>query len=112
MAILHPRKVAVYSLQAIGGVGSAASYYELHKKYEHKLGVDGAHFTAFNMCFGPFGGAHGVLLLLFVLILLFVFLSEGRREGGLTNICTTLTVYSHRPRLDMCTIDGCAAASV
>ena len=64
MAILHPRKLVVYSLQAIGGEGSAASYYELHKKYEHKLGVDGAHFTAFNMCYGAFGGAHGALCLL------------------------------------------------
>ena len=59
IAVLHPRKLAVYTLQAVGGVGSAASYYELHKNYEHKLGVDGAHFTAYNMCFGSFGGAHG-----------------------------------------------------
>ena len=44
-----------------GGVPVVAenegSYYSLAKQYEHKLGVDGLHFTAYNMCHGPFGRA-------------------------------------------------------
>ena len=31
----------------------------MEKLYEHHLGVDGQHFTAFNMCYGAFGGSDG-----------------------------------------------------
>lgn len=33
----------------------AASYFKLTLRYEHLLGDDGEHFTAFNMIHGPFG---------------------------------------------------------
>jgi Bardet-Biedl syndrome 9 protein len=61
IAILHPRKLRVCKLQAMppGTVGAAASYYELATAYEHNLGQDGHHFTAFNMVCGPFGQARG-----------------------------------------------------
>jgi Bardet-Biedl syndrome 9 protein len=59
IAVLHPRKLVVYSLQAMGGAGSSASYFELQKCYEHTLGKGGEHFTAYNMCYGSFGGAYG-----------------------------------------------------
>lgn len=35
------------------------SYYTLRKVYAHDLGVEGKHFTAFNMTFGAFGGVRG-----------------------------------------------------
>ena len=64
LAILHPRKLVVYNVVAIGangkmlnssvGSNEAASYYDLNKSYEHKLDR-----TAFNFCYGPFGGVYG-----------------------------------------------------
>jgi Bardet-Biedl syndrome 9 protein len=59
IAVLHPRKLVIYTLQAMGGGGSSASYFELQKSYEHSLGKGGEHFTAYNMCYGSFGGAYG-----------------------------------------------------
>lgn len=41
-----------------------AVYYSLAKAYEHELGVDGKHFTAYNMVAGPFGGVSGKDLIL------------------------------------------------
>lgn len=35
------------------------SYYSLRKLYLHDLGIDGRHFTAYNMTFGAFGGVRG-----------------------------------------------------
>lgn len=35
------------------------SYYTLRRVYSHELGVEGKHFTAFNMTFGAFGGVRG-----------------------------------------------------
>ena len=55
LAVLHPRRLAVYMVGAMGGQGSAASYYSMVKAYEHTLGEGGEHFTAFNFCCGPFG---------------------------------------------------------
>ncbi|ETV90279.1 hypothetical protein H310_14908, partial [Aphanomyces invadans] len=55
MAVLHPKHLAVYCLDGVGGSGMAASYFKLTKKYEHPLGLDGEHFTAFNMTMGGFG---------------------------------------------------------
>lgn len=57
LAILHPRRVAVYVVEGVGGNGMAASYFKLTQRYEHVLGVDGEHFTAFNMICGPFGAS-------------------------------------------------------
>lgn len=59
LAVLHPRKIAVYELVPHGEQGGRAAYYELSKLYQHRLGIQGEHFTAFNMLFGPFGGVHG-----------------------------------------------------
>ena len=55
LAVLHPRRLAVYRVGAMGGQGSAASYYSMVKAYEHQLGDNGNHFTSFNFCYGPFG---------------------------------------------------------
>ncbi|KAG9403741.1 hypothetical protein AC1031_005229 [Aphanomyces cochlioides] len=55
MVVLHPKHVAIFTLDGVGGAGMSASYFKLTKKYEHALGIDGDHFTAFNMIHGPFG---------------------------------------------------------
>jgi Bardet-Biedl syndrome 9 protein len=47
--VLHPRKLAVYALQAVG-----SSYLQHSKIYEHYL-----EHTAANMATGPFGGISG-----------------------------------------------------
>ncbi|TYZ58292.1 hypothetical protein PybrP1_003778 [[Pythium] brassicae (nom. inval.)] len=57
LAVLHPRRVSVYTVEGVGGSGLAASYFKLSPRYEHLLGLDGEHFTAFNMFHGPFGSA-------------------------------------------------------
>lgn len=36
-----------------------ANYHVMRKAYEHVLGIEGKHFTAYNMTSGPFGGARG-----------------------------------------------------
>eukprot|EP00520_Triparma_pacifica_P005868 CAMPEP_0118641284 /NCGR_PEP_ID=MMETSP0785-20121206/5197_1 /TAXON_ID=91992 /ORGANISM="Bolidomonas pacifica, Strain CCMP 1866" /LENGTH=865 /DNA_ID=CAMNT_0006532713 /DNA_START=101 /DNA_END=2695 /DNA_ORIENTATION=- len=53
VAVLHPKKLCVFGLNANEGKGGGAS---LDKLYEHALGVNGQHFTACNMCCGGFGG--------------------------------------------------------
>ena len=58
LAVLHPRRLTVYKVGAMGGQGSSASYYSMVKVYEHILGEGGEHFTAFNFCCGPFGNAN------------------------------------------------------
>lgn len=55
LAILHPRRLSVYTVEGVGGSGMSASYFKLTPRYEHLLGIDGEHFTAFNMLCGPFG---------------------------------------------------------
>ena len=60
IAILHPKHLVFYTLQAVGGTtAGSANYFKLIKKFEHQLGVDGEHFTAFNMTTGPFGSSTG-----------------------------------------------------
>jgi Bardet-Biedl syndrome 9 protein len=49
LAVLHPRKLSVYTLQAVG-----SSYLQLSKLYEHAL-----EHTAANLAYGPFGGVTG-----------------------------------------------------
>lgn len=51
LAVLHPRTLAVFSLQAVG-----SSYLQLSKVFEHQL-----EHTAANMAYGPFGGVTGAL---------------------------------------------------
>ena len=60
LAVLHPRKLCVYELVFVqNSTDSNDGYHVLEKSYEHELGIDGQHFTAFNMTSGPFGGVHG-----------------------------------------------------
>ena len=54
LAVLHPRSLVVYELQVAGA--DKGGYHTLEKAYEHELGVDGKHFSAFNMASGAFGG--------------------------------------------------------
>lgn len=49
LAILHPRKLSVCTLQAVG-----SSYLQLSKIYEHAL-----DHTAADLAYGPFGGVTG-----------------------------------------------------
>ncbi|GFH13671.1 Bardet-biedl syndrome 9 protein, partial [Haematococcus lacustris] len=46
LAVLHPRKLAVYLVRNMG-----TQYLQASKLYEHPM-----EHTAANMCFGPFGG--------------------------------------------------------
>lgn len=53
----------MYTLEAVGGTGAKASYFDLVKAYEHVLGVEGGgHFTSCNMTHGGFGGVSRDLL--------------------------------------------------
>ncbi|CAH1790036.1 unnamed protein product [Owenia fusiformis] len=54
LAILHPRKIAVYSLTAVVGAVEHGSHCKLSLVYEHNL-----QRTAFCFCYGPFGGVKG-----------------------------------------------------
>ena len=49
----------MYTIEAVGGTGASASYFKLGKAYSHQLGISGEHFSAYNMVYGPFGGAYG-----------------------------------------------------
>jgi len=55
LAVLHPRSLVIYLVKPVGGHGGQAYYTQMQKVYEHRLGDHGEHFTAFNMCCGPFG---------------------------------------------------------
>jgi Bardet-Biedl syndrome 9 protein len=59
LAVLHPRSLVVYELVATISSSGRVSYYSLTKLYEHRLGEEGKHFTAFNMTSGPFGSISG-----------------------------------------------------
>jgi len=65
LAVLHPRVLVVYEAEVKfaktedGAEGSGPDFLTLTKLYEHKLGIGGLHFTAYNMCAGPFGGRGG-----------------------------------------------------
>ena len=59
MAVLHPRKLVVYTLMAMNVGGNSVGYHELVKNYEHKL-----ERSAFNMCSGAFGGVYGINILI------------------------------------------------
>lgn len=57
LAVLHPRKLVVYTVSAVRaanpGQGNETSYYDLKRAYQHQLDR-----TAYNFCFGNFGGGH------------------------------------------------------
>jgi Bardet-Biedl syndrome 9 protein len=60
LAVLHPKKLVVYEVVGQGMKDNKpANYYSLQKCYEHNLGLDGKHFTAYNMISGAFGGVRG-----------------------------------------------------
>ena len=52
-------KIFAVSFLLIGQADGKANYHSLRKAYEHNLGVEGKHFTAYNMISGPFGSARG-----------------------------------------------------
>ncbi|XP_064598108.1 protein PTHB1-like [Liolophura sinensis] len=54
LAILHPRKLSVYSVSAVSGAVQHGSQYQFVLVYEHNL-----QRTAYSFCFGPFGGVKG-----------------------------------------------------
>ncbi|KAK3082884.1 hypothetical protein FSP39_007920 [Pinctada imbricata] len=54
LAVLHPRNLAVYSVSVTSGAVEHGRHFQLKKAYEHKL-----QRTAFNFCYGPFGGVSG-----------------------------------------------------
>ncbi|XP_068751344.1 protein PTHB1-like isoform X1 [Montipora capricornis] len=51
LAILHPRKLAVYNVAVISGAVEHGNHYTLTMVYEHIL-----ERSAYNMTYGPFGG--------------------------------------------------------
>jgi len=62
--ILHPLKLAVYSIQtravSLGSPSSAESHHhELFIQYSHRFDQEVEHFSALSMCLGPFGDAQG-----------------------------------------------------
>jgi len=59
VAVLHPRSLQVYEVVPQSGQNGRINFYVLEKLYGHNLGLDGKHFTAYNMTVGPFGGADG-----------------------------------------------------
>jgi hypothetical protein len=60
LAVLHHHKVVVFSVAAPeSGGGAAGSYFKLSRLYEHVFTNSGAHFSAFNMTYGPFGSGTG-----------------------------------------------------
>ena len=60
LAVLHPRTLAVYEI-IVKGVDSTGGggYHSLEKLYSLDLGIDGQHFSAYNMTTGAFGGGAG-----------------------------------------------------
>ncbi|XP_033629589.1 protein PTHB1-like isoform X2 [Asterias rubens] len=54
LAVLHPRKLTVYSISGTTGVVEHGSQYHLKIIYEHNL-----QRTAFSLVVGPFGGVKG-----------------------------------------------------
>jgi len=52
LAVLHPRKIRVYTIDAVGGYGSSAKYFEFTQLYVHDLGRAASNFTK-----GGLGGA-------------------------------------------------------
>jgi Bardet-Biedl syndrome 9 protein len=52
LAVLHPRRLAVYRIVSSG----AGGVHSAELLYQHSLGQ---HFTAYNMCSGPFGHSDG-----------------------------------------------------
>lgn len=58
LAVLHPTKLVVYEVVGDGGrdASKGSAFFTLQKCYAHDLGIDGKHFSAYNMAAGLFGG--------------------------------------------------------
>ena len=54
LAVLHPRRLSVYTLVSTTGAVAHGSQYKLQHVYSHNL-----QRTSFNMCHGPFGQVKG-----------------------------------------------------
>ncbi|KAL3855651.1 hypothetical protein ACJMK2_014858 [Sinanodonta woodiana] len=54
LAVLHPRRLSVYSVAAQSGAVEHGTQYQLTLAYEHNL-----QRTSHSICFGPFGGIKG-----------------------------------------------------
>ncbi|XP_038065523.1 protein PTHB1-like isoform X1 [Patiria miniata] len=54
LAVLHPRKLTVYSVSGTAGAVEHGSQYQMKMVYEHNL-----QRTAFNLVVGPFGSVKG-----------------------------------------------------
>ena len=69
--VLHPRKFTVYEIlpQRNNDDRGTINFYKLYKSYEHSLGFEGKHFTAYNALCGKFGSEHKGKLLLNISIL-------------------------------------------
>lgn len=54
LAVLHPRKLAVYNVAEMSGAVEHGTQYQMTLAYEHKL-----QRTAYNFTYGPFGQVKG-----------------------------------------------------
>ncbi|XP_022112018.1 protein PTHB1-like isoform X2 [Acanthaster planci] len=54
LAVLHPRKLTIYSVSGTAGAVEHGSQYQMKMVYEHNL-----QRTAFNLVVGPFGSVKG-----------------------------------------------------
>lgn len=59
LAILFPKHLSVYEVIANFDGEGKINFYSLEKLYEHNLGVEGKHFTSFNMIRGSYHGVAG-----------------------------------------------------
>ena len=59
LAILHPRKVVVCSVNVDTKTQDTGTFYNISQIYHHKL-----ERTACNMCIGKFGSVKGILTVL------------------------------------------------
>ncbi|MEQ2182673.1 Protein PTHB1 [Goodea atripinnis] len=67
LAVLHPRKLSVYSVSGTAGNVEHGDQYQLKLVYEHNL-----QRTACNMTYGTFGGVTGSPLICLVSIYVLV----------------------------------------
>ena len=54
IAVLHPKKLCVYELLPKGNNNKRITHYEFVRSYQHSLGEDEKHFTAYSMISGIF----------------------------------------------------------
>lgn len=54
IAVLHPRRLSIFTLTSTAGAVAHGAQYKLQHVYSHNL-----QRTAFNMCHGPFGKVQG-----------------------------------------------------